>query len=95
MISTFVLLPLYFVAIQFERGGWWRVCYLVVVPALVLDVILNYTELAILTLDFPQRGEWTFSTRLKRLKSDPTWRGVVGRYIARVLDAIAPSGKHV
>lgn len=95
MISIFLLLPLYAVAIQYERGGWWRVFYLVAVPAWVLDVVLNYTELAAMTLDRPRWGEWTFSTRLKRLKRADGWRGSVGRYVARVLDVIAPSGKHV
>ena len=92
---TILLWILYPIAIQYERGGWWRCVLPVTVLALIVDVWCNYTELAVLTLDWPQRGEFTFSTRLKRLKSDPTWRGAMGRYIARVLDAIAPSGKHI
>jgi hypothetical protein len=65
------------------------------IVGLVLDVILNYTELAIFTLDFPKWGEWTFSKRLARLQHNTDWRGSVARYLARVLDAIAPSGKHI
>jgi len=95
VISIFLLLPLYAIAIQYERGGGWRVCYVVAVPALLLDVLLNYTELALMTLDRPRWGEWTFSTRLKRLKRAAGWRGNVGRYVSLVLDVIAPSGKHV
>jgi hypothetical protein len=95
VISIFLLLPLYAIAIQYERGGGWRVCYVVAVPVLLLDVVLNYTELVAMTLDRPRWGEWTFSTRLKRLKRSTGWRGDAGRYVARVLDAIAPTGKHV
>lgn len=95
MISIFVLLPLYAVGIQYERGGVWRVVLPVTCIALVLDAVLNYTELALLTWDRPLRGEWTFSTRLKRLISATGWRGEAARYIARCLDAIAPSGRHV
>ena len=95
MISVFLLLPLYAIGIQFERGGWWRMVLPVTLVALLLDVVLNYTELALLTLDFPVKNEWTFSTRLARLRYDSDWRGDTARYIARGLDAIAPSGKHI
>lgn len=95
MISLFLLLPLYCVAIQHERGGLWKLCYIAVLPALFVDVLLNYTELALLTLDFPKWGEWTFSSRLKRLKDSQTWRGSVALYLKKVLDNIAPSGVHI
>jgi len=95
VISIFLLLPLYAIGIQIERGGWWRVLMPVTVLALILDALLNFTELALLTLDFPGWGEWTFSTRLKRLKTEENWRGPMAKYIARGLDAIAPSGQHV
>lgn len=95
MISVFLLLPLYAIAIQYERGSWWRVCYVVAVPALILDFVLNYTELALMTVDRPRWGEWTFSTRLKRLKKAAGWRGHVARYVSLVLDVISPRGKHV
>jgi len=95
MISLFLLLPLYSITIQYERGGLWRICYLAAPLALLIDVLLNYTELALLTLDFPKWGEWTFSSRLKRLKNSQTWRGPTALYLKKVLDVIAPSGKHI
>ena len=95
MISIFILLPLYAIGIQYERGGWWRVCYIVAWPALLLDCLLNFTELALMTLDWPRRGEWTFSTRLERLQYASGWRGSACWYLSRVLDVIAPSGIHV
>jgi hypothetical protein len=95
MISVALLLPLYFAAIQYERGGLWRVCAVFGIVGLVLDVILNYTELAVFTLDFPKWGEWTFSKRLARLKKNTDWRKGFAIYVSGCLDAIAPSGKHI
>ena len=95
MISVLFLLPLYAIGIQYQRGGGWYIVVPVVLIALILDFLLNFTELAVLTLDFPRMGEWTFSTRLSRLKLNTDWRGDVARYIKRCLDAIAPSGLHI
>jgi hypothetical protein len=95
MISVFLLLPLYFIAIQYERGGSWRWLKLFGVAALIIDVILNFTELAILTLDFPKWGEWTFSKRLERLQKSTGRRKELALYIGGCLDKIAPSGQHI
>jgi hypothetical protein len=95
VISIFLLLPLYAIGIQYQRKGLWYATLPVALLALVLDFFLNYTELALLTLDLPRWGEWTFSTRLARLRWEADWRGDIARYITRVLDAIAPSGKHI
>ena len=94
-MMTILLWVLYPLAIQVERGGAWRVFYVVWPIALVVDIVANYTELTLLTWDRPLWGEWTFSIRLKRLTTDPTWRGGLARYIAKILDVIAPSGKHI
>lgn len=95
MISLVLLLPLYALTIQLERSGLWRVFGVFGIIALPLDALLNYTELALLTWDFPKRGEWTFSTRLKRLQYDTGWRGDLARPIVLLLDSIAPSGQHI
>lgn len=95
MISILILLPLYAIGIQVERGGWWRVLWPFTLVALFWDIVLNFTELALLTLDYPEWGEWTFSKRLSRLRFDYGWRGQVARYLKRCLDAIAPSGLHI
>lgn len=94
-MMTALLWLIYPIAIQYERGGLWRAFYLMAAVGLVIDVIANYTELTLLTLDWPKRGEWTFSKRLKRLVLDAGWRGSVARYVAKILDVIAPSGKHI
>ena len=81
-----LLALLYPLAVQYERGGWWRLVAPVTIVTLVLDVIANYTELAVLTWDFPQRNEYTFSTRLKRLKFDYGWRGKLVTPVIRYLN---------
>lgn len=92
---TLLLALLYPLAVQYERGGWWRVLAPITFIALVVDVIANYTELAIAMWDFPRRGEWTFSQRLVRLTGSHGWRGKVAREIAHWLNRIAPSGRHI
>lgn len=92
---SLILALLYPIAIQFERKGWWLLLAPVTFIALVIDVIANYTELALLTLDFPQSGEYTFSQRLKRLNLDEGWRGSFGRCITKYLDYFDPHGWHV
>lgn len=92
---TLLLWIFYPIAVQYARGGWWRLCYIVALPTLIIDVVANYTELALLTLDFPKRGEWTFSKRLSRLQHNDGWRGEFACYIVPILDKISPSGKHV
>lgn len=95
MIALLLLLPLFVLAIQTERGGPWKVFVIFMPPAMLLDVFLNFTELALLTLDFPRSGEWTFSVRLRRLVLRDDWRGSVARYLATILNSIDPTGKHV
>lgn len=65
MLSILLLL-LYPLAIQYEVRKW-PIRYLYYLTGLI-DVIANYTELAVLTLDIPRKGEYTFSQRLCRLQ---------------------------
>ena len=92
---SILLALLYPLAVQYERGGWWKLLAPLTLVTLLLDVVLNYTELALLTWDRPLSGEWTFSTRLKRLQTDRGWRGVLARYVVVYLNFFAPDGKHV
>ena len=92
---TILLALLYPIAIQVERGGWWRVLAPVTLVALVIDVIANYTELALLTWDWPAPGEYTFSTRVKRLQYYPGWRGFVARCARWYTNFFDPQGDHV
>ena len=92
---TILLWLLYTPAIQYQRGGLWHILAPFAILAFVVDVLANYTELALLTWDFPRSGEYTFSNRLYRLQGNEDWRGKPARYIVRVLNAIAPSGLHI
>ena len=76
---TILLAIFYPIAVQAERGGWWLIVTPITFIALILDVVANYTELALITWDFPANGEWTFSTRLKRLQYYTGWRGSFAR----------------
>ncbi len=96
LLSIPLLWVLYAVGIQYQRGGWWRVFLLAALPALILNVVLNYSLLALLLWDWPRRGEWTFSTRLRRLQHNTDWRGVVAYYIKlHLLDPFDPDGIHI
>lgn len=87
---------LYAVGIQYLRGGAWRVLLPITVLAAVLDVLLNYSLFAVLTLDWPRRRELTFSQRLNRLTTNTDWRGVAARLTAKyLLDWVAPGGQHI
>lgn len=77
ILFTFLFIPL---ALQYERGGWWRLVAPITLAALIIDVLANYTVLALLTWDWPARGEWTFSTRCVRLQYYPTFGGRVARW---------------
>ena len=90
-----ILLAVYPAAIQFERGGWWRLLFWLYYPAAVLDVLLNYTVLALYTWDFPRAGEYTFSRRLSRLLLRSDWRRWFAVVLKSFLDYFDPKGIHV
>ena len=72
------------------RGGLWWLLAPVAIIAWPLDVLLNYTVLAAITWDFPRAGEITFSQRLSRLVKLNDQLGEDARWIARILNQIAP-----
>ena len=92
---TILLALLYPIAIQYERGGHWHLLASLTLLTIWVNVLANYTELALLTWDFPQPGEHTFSQRLKRLIKDSGLRGVLARDIAKALNYLAPDGGHI
>lgn len=92
---SLLLLLIYPFAIQIERGGIFLVLAPITGLALLIDVIANYTELALITRDWPARGEWTFSTRCKRLQYYDTPGGAIARWTKSYCNHFAPSGKHI
>lgn len=88
LLWQFIYLPvalaiLYIPAIQYKRGGWWRVLTPLALRAGILDVYLNYTTFSVYLGGFPQRGEYTLSKRCERLVKEGGWAGLVARLIAR------------
>lgn len=101
-LMHWVLLPIavtwgsYLIGVQYYRGGWCRVFWIVGAFALVCDVLFNFTLFAVLTWDWPQKGEWTFSQRLERLVCSKGWRATEADLIATyMLDWADPRGVHV
>lgn len=96
MITALIIDPIcwllicYAIGIQYQRGGWCKPLGLLLIPGFLLDLVLNYTTLAVLTWDRPRKGEFTFSKRLYRLQSNTDWRGNVARPICLILNKIAP-----
>lgn len=57
VLSIPLLWVLYVIGIQYQRGGWWRVCLVAALPAIVLNVVMNFTVLALITWDWPRKGD--------------------------------------
>ena len=74
--------------LQYENGWKWlaplAICFW------LLDVIANYTELAVLTLDWPKAGEYTFSKRLARLRHRPGILGDICQGVSDYLNYFSP-----
>lgn len=85
---SLIVLALYPLAIQYEVRGW-RIKYFYWSVGL-LDVLVNYTELAVLTADFPKRGEYTFSTRLIRLRRGNWYNRLWARAVIPYLNYFQP-----
>lgn len=91
-----VLLALLYVpAVQYNRGGLWQLMLPVTVLTLLIDVIANYTELALLTWDWPRKGEYTFSHRLARLQFDAGWRGRLAKLAIAYTNYFDHAGRHI
>lgn len=88
MISL-ILALCYPLAIQYKVRNWrWLAPFTLTV--LVVDVIANYTELALLTGDLPQEGEYTFSQRLVRLQDGNLWQRIVAKIVIPYLNYFDP-----
>lgn len=96
----FVYLPLllaacYPLAIQHERGGWWRVLMPFTLAVALLDVWLNFTTFSLYLMSAPGKKEYTFSQHLERLVFDPGWRGYIARVVARFTNRFDPTPPHI
>lgn len=90
-----LMLLLYFIYIQHERGGLWKACELVAVIGYPYDVLLQYTLFQVYFWEIAPLGETTISMRLARLVSRRDWRGIWARRLAWLLNKLSPKGVHV
>lgn len=100
LLWQFVYLPLllaavYPAAIQYERGGWWRLLLPLTAVAALIDVWLNWTTFSLYLWSAPAKREYTLSQHLERLVFDPGWRGYVARAIARYTNLFDPTPPHI
>lgn len=94
MISLITLL-LFPLAIQYERGGYWKLLWPLYLTTAILDVTANYTELALITYDWPKAGEVTFSLRIPRLLLVGGWISSAVYWCARYLNYFSPGHNHI
>lgn len=100
LLWQFVYLPallalLYIPAIQYERGGRWKLMAVVTLPTAILDVYLNWTTFSLLLWSSPGRKEITFSQHLERLVFDAGRRGLIARLVARYTNYFDPTPPHI
>lgn len=95
LLSPFLLALLFPFAIQYERGGRYRWLLVFYAAAALLSTLVNFTWLSLLLWELPRKREITTSQRCERLVFDPTWRGSVGRAIARYTNRFDPTPPHI
>ena len=95
LASPVLLAVLYPLAVQYERGGLWRILLPLYVGAGLCSAIANNTVAIVLLWDLPRKGEVTLSQRLERLVFDTGWRGKIARTIARYTNLFDPTGAHI
>ena len=100
LLWQFVYLPLllaalYPIAIQYERGGWWRLLLPLTAAVALLDVWLNWTTFSLYLASAPRKREYTLSQHLERLVFDPGWRGYIARAVARYTNWPDPTPPHI
>ena len=93
--AILLLLVLYIIFVQHQRGpkcDWLKWVAIIAVP---LDWFLNRTAFALLLWYWPTWKEVTFSTVIQNRQIEQTRRGAVFRLIARFLNWIDPLHKHI
>lgn len=100
LVWQFIYLPLilaaaYPVAIQYERGGWWKLLMPLALVVAIIDVYLNFTTFSLVLWSTPGKKEYTFSEHLERLVFEQNLRGFVARIIARYTNIFDPTPPHI
>lgn len=89
------MLVWYAVGIQYQRGGAYRLLAPVTFGGFLYDVLLQYTLFQLYFWEVAPRGEFTISMRLGRLQTRTDWRGALARWLVRILNSLAPGGRHI
>jgi hypothetical protein len=79
-----LLLAILFPRVVKSKAHWFIAFFL------ALDVLVNYTEVTVAFLQFPRKGDWTVTKRLRSLKGDTTWRGRMAAGISEWLNKVDP-----
>lgn len=93
--SAPLMLIWYAIGVQVERDGLWKLLAPVTFGGFLFDVFLQYTVANLWFWEINPKSEYTISLRIARLMTDRGWRGVVARWLARLLNRLAPSGRHI
>ncbi len=90
-----LLAAAYPLAIQYERGGWWKLLMPFTLVVAIVDVYLNFTTFALCLWSAPGKKEITFSQHLERLVRQQNLRGKVARAVARFTNHFDPTPPHI
>lgn len=94
MILTAITALAYPIAIQYKRGGLWRILAPISLLVWLIDILANYTEMSIV-FDWPEKGDHTITSRVRRMQSSPLQaRKDLASILQIYLDACEPDGKH-
>ena len=93
-LMPLVLLALYSIYIQHERGGWWDFCWLACVVFYPFNMLVAHTVFPLAMWRKPRHGEIFVSRQIAAMLNDTGWRGNIARRLAYILNTIAPSGDH-
>lgn len=97
-----ILFVLYVIAVQYERGGAWKLMAPFTLLVILVDVALNIVFVSLLLSEMPfkhstflGRREFTISDRLERLVDEQSHVGSIARFSSKQLNRFAPSGVHI
>ena len=94
MILTAFTAVAFPVAIQYKQGGLYWLLAPLGLLVWVVDVVANYTELALI-FGWPVAGDYTISARIRRMRtSSHDSRRELAALLQTYLDACEPDGKH-
>jgi hypothetical protein len=95
ILSPAILAALYPIAVQYERGGVYRVLLPMYAAAGITSTLVNYTWLSLVLLEWPLPKEVTTSQRCERLVFESGFKGRLARAIATYTNWFDPTGPHI